>query len=86
MPDGPPESRNPGPEKQAGPENPWRQYGRYSHLALALPACVIVGLGAGAALDHWLHKSWLTLAGLLVGCVAGFTELIRGLLKANKEA
>jgi F0F1-type ATP synthase assembly protein I len=79
------ESRNPEPQKHESQENPWRQYGRYSHLALALPASAVVGLVMGAALDHWLHKSWLTLAGLLLGCVAGFTELIRGVLKANKE-
>jgi F0F1-type ATP synthase assembly protein I len=28
-------------------------------------------------LDRWLHTSWLYLAGLLVGIVAGFIEVIR---------
>lgn len=44
-----------------------------------------MGLLIGAGLDHWLKTSWITLAGLLVGCVAGFTELIRGAIKAGKD-
>ena len=47
------------PEQQPQPkkpeENPWRQYGRYSQMALALPAGVIAGLIVGALLDRWLH-------------------------------
>ena len=88
MSDQPDESRPQQPPNQANrgnQENPWRQYGRYSHLALVLPASVVAGLLLRTALDPWLHRSWVTLAGLLLGCVAGFTELIRGLLKANKE-
>jgi len=71
------------------PDNPnknvWRQIGRYSNLSMILPAAVIVGLLIGAALDHWFKTSWITLVGLLVGCVAGFTELIRGVIRASKE-
>ena len=66
-------------------KNVWRQIGRYSNLGMILPAAVIVGLLIGAALDHWLKTSWITLVGLLVGCVAGFTELIRGVIRASKE-
>lgn len=63
----------------------WRQIGRYSHLGLILPASVVVGLAIGAALDRWLKTSWITLAGLLVGCVAGFAEMIRTIMRASKE-
>ena len=63
----------------------WRQIGRYSHLGLILPASVVVGLAIGAALDRWLKTSWITLAGLLLGCVAGFAEMIRTIMKASKE-
>lgn len=73
-------------EKGKREENIWRQYGRYSHLALALPAAIVAGLVLGAALDHWLKTTWMTLAGLLLGCVAGFAELIRALLKMNRES
>jgi F0F1-type ATP synthase assembly protein I len=66
--------------------NMWRQIGHYTHLGFILPASVIVGYLIGAALDRWLHTSWISVVGLLIGCVAGFTELIREMLKASKES
>ncbi len=78
MPDTPPE--NDGQQK-----NIWRQIGRYSNLGMILPASVVVGLLIGYALDRWLKTTWITLVGLLVGCVAGFVELIRGVVQAGKE-
>ena len=86
MPDLPPEKPGSSPSGNDQPSNMWRQVGRYSHLGFILPASVVVGLAIGAALDRWLHTSWITLAGLLLGCVAGFTELIREILKANKDS
>ena len=37
----------------------------------------VAGWLIGLALDHWLHTTWLYLAGLILGIVAGFVELIR---------
>jgi F0F1-type ATP synthase assembly protein I len=73
------------PEKNGGQKNMWVQIARYSQLALALPACVVVGLLIGAALDRWLKTSYLTLVGILLGCVAGFTELIRTIIRMGKK-
>jgi len=50
---------------------------RYSGLALALPASTFVGWVIGALLDKWLHTTWLYLAGLVLGIIAGFVQLIR---------
>lgn len=55
----------------------WLQVGRYSQLAFVLPAALVVGWLIGAGLDKWLHTTWLYLAGILLGIVAGFVELIR---------
>ncbi len=74
------------PEKNNREENPWRLIGRYSNMGFILPAAVVVGLVMGSALDHWLKTTWITLVGLLLGCVAGFVELIRGAIKAGKES
>jgi F0F1-type ATP synthase assembly protein I len=79
MPDSPPESKSP---KE---ENIWQLIGRYSHLAFVLPAAIIAGLVIGHLLDRWLKTSWITLAGLFVGCIAGFAELIRGIIQSSKE-
>jgi len=53
------------------------QLANYSQLAFIFPAATVAGWLAGLALDHWLHTTWLYLAGLIVGIVAGFVELIR---------
>ncbi len=81
MPDLPPEKSNKKKE-----ENLWRQIGRYSNLAFVLPAAIVAGLVIGHLLDRWLKTSWITLAGLFVGCIAGFAELIRGIIQSSKDS
>jgi F0F1-type ATP synthase assembly protein I len=77
------------PEKEKSDQdqdqNIWRQIGRYSHLGFILPVSTLVGLGIGALLDRWLHTKWITLAGLLLGCIAGFYELAREIIRSSKE-
>ena len=80
MPDSPQENKSP---KE---ENIWRQIGRYSSLGFVLPAGIIAGLIIGHLLDRWLNTSWITLAGLFVGCIAGFAQLIRGIIQSSKES
>jgi F0F1-type ATP synthase assembly protein I len=58
---------------------------RYSSLALALPASTFVGWIIGALLDKWLHTTWLYLAGLIVGSIAGFVELIRAVTSSEAK-
>jgi F0F1-type ATP synthase assembly protein I len=55
----------------------WVQLANYSQLAFVLPAATVAGWLLGLALDHWLHTTWLYLAGLILGIAAGFVELIR---------
>ncbi len=74
------------PDKNKPEENIWRQIGKYSHLGFVLPASIVVGLAIGAALDHWLGTRWITLVGLLLGCVAGFAELMRAIIQSSKES
>ena len=65
------------------PESPERkksvlvQLANYGQLAFIFPAATVVGWLIGVALDHWLHTTWLYLAGLILGIIAGFVELIR---------
>jgi len=79
MPESPPENNNP------REENLWRLIGRSSSLGFVLPAGIIAGLIIGHLLDHWLKTSWMTLAGLFLGCIAGFAQLIRGIIQSSKE-
>jgi F0F1-type ATP synthase assembly protein I len=73
----------PSPDPNKKP-NPLLQLARYSQLAFVLPAAVVVGWLAGAGLDRWLHTTWLYLAGILLGIVAGFVELIRTVVRDSK--
>jgi F0F1-type ATP synthase assembly protein I len=70
---------NPTPEDQKSEQKKslWLQVARYSQLAFVLPAALVVGWLFGALLDKWLHTTWLYMAGIILGIVAGFVELIR---------
>jgi F0F1-type ATP synthase assembly protein I len=75
----PPEKETPDRKK-----NPWVQVGRYSELALMLPAGTVVGWLLGSALDRWLHTSWIAIVGLILGTAAGLIELIRTISRDTK--
>jgi F0F1-type ATP synthase assembly protein I len=66
-------------------KNSWVQLAKYSQLAFVFPAATVAGWLIGAAMDRWLHTTWLYLAGLILGIVAGFVELIRAALSANSK-
>lgn len=59
---------------------------KYSHIGFALPAGTVVGWLVGAALDHWLGTKWIATTGLIVGIVAGITEMIRAAVSISKES
>jgi ATP synthase protein I len=54
-------------------------------LGLLLPASVVIGWAIGLALDHWLGRHWINVAGLIFGAIAGFVETIRIVLSHSKE-
>jgi F0F1-type ATP synthase assembly protein I len=66
-----------------GKKSPWVQLAAYSQLAFVFPAATFAGWLIGAGLDRWLHTTWLYLAGLILGIVAGFVELIRTVTSAE---
>jgi F0F1-type ATP synthase assembly protein I len=61
------------------------QLASYSQLAFIFPAATVAGWLIGLALDHWLHTTWLYLAGLILGIIAGFVELIRTVTSSGSE-
>ena len=68
------------PKKQ----NFWLQAGQISQVAFVLPAATVVGWLLGSGMDRWLHTSWLWMAGLILGIVAGFVDLIRTVIANSK--
>jgi uncharacterized membrane protein YfcA len=46
-------------------------------IALVLPCAAFIGWVAGAWLDSRLHQSWLSMAGIVLGIVAGLVGAVR---------
>ncbi len=70
-------------DKEPQKRNAWVQMASYAQLAIVFPAATVIGWLVGAALDRWLHTSWIYIVGLLAGITAGFVELIRTASKSN---
>ena len=48
----------------------------YGSIGMQIGFAITIGVVAGVYLDQWLHTGpWLTLMGLLIGLVSGFTRL-----------
>ena len=62
----------------------WLQIARYSQIAFALPAATLIGWLLGSLLDRWLHTTWIYIAGLVLGMITGFVELIRMVVTEDK--
>jgi F0F1-type ATP synthase assembly protein I len=75
----------PSPEQGSPKRGFLIQLAKYSQLAFVLPAATAIGWLVGAGLDRWLHTTWLYLAGLVLGIVAGFVDLIRTVTSADSE-
>ncbi|MBI3292083.1 MAG: AtpZ/AtpI family protein [Elusimicrobia bacterium] len=53
-----------------------------SSVGLTLVLCTVVGLTIGVWLDRWLHTApWFTVSWLLMGIIAGFWNILKGLPK-----
>jgi len=73
----PPDSPNPQPPKRSSLTRGIASAERLLEIAFIMPAAVAVGWLGGAALDKWLHQHWIYIAGIALGFVAGFVEVLR---------
>ena len=56
----------------------YAQVARYSSIIFLLPSCLLVGYLIGRFLDRRLESDpWISLAGLLLGGVAGLVRVVR---------
>lgn len=60
------------------------QLARYSEIGFIIPAALIVGWLLGTLLDRWLHTRWMVTAGIILGAIAGFVQMIRIALRSAK--
>lgn len=82
MPFNPP-NPDPKPEKPLGQS--LVQAESLIQIALVLPIAVLIGWFFGAMLDRWLHQTWITVVGLILGMIAGMLEAVRMALAAGKS-
>ena len=55
----------------------WVEAEKYIQLGIMLPVAVVVGYFLGSFLDDKFGTTWIKLAGLFVGIIAGFVQLAR---------
>jgi len=79
-----PESKTRG--KAAGGLQSLVQAEKLLQVAFVLPSAMIIGWLAGAWADSKLHQSWITVVGVIFGCVAGLYYVIRLAMDAEKSA
>ena len=60
-------------------------WARYSQIAFIIPAAIVVGWLIGKLLDYWLHTHWIYIAGVIVGAIAGFIDMIRMVTRDKPE-
>lgn len=84
MPSNPP-NPDPKPAKRSSVTDGLVHAERLTQIAFILPAAVFVGWIGGAGLDKVLHQHWIYLAGIVLGCVAGFIQIFRLVLGQEKR-
>ena len=75
----------PDPLKPDDESSALKQGLKYTHIAFAIPGGTLAGWILGALFDRWLGTTWISLAGLGLGVVAGFYDLIRSVRAMSKE-
>jgi ATP synthase protein I len=53
-------------------------------IAMVLPSAVFIGWLVGSWLDHRLHHSWMTLTGIMLGCISGLYFVIQTAVAAER--
>jgi ATP synthase protein I len=55
----------------------WIQAEKMIQVALMLPCAGFIGWAIGAGLDRWLHQTWISMAGIVLGIIAGLIGAIQ---------
>ena len=54
-------------------------------LAISIPAGCLVGWLLGAWLDRHFHQGWIAIAGVVLGAVAGFVQMLTTAARYMKD-
>jgi len=81
-----PPPAKPGDKRDGGGVDTLLKAEKLTQIAFILPVSVFVGWALGAALDKWLHQSWIYIVGILLGAVAGFVQIFRLVAASGKDS
>ena len=70
-------------DDQGANQSGWAQLGRVTQLAFILPVASVIGWLLGTGLDHWLHRTWIGIVGLILGSFAGLFNLVQTVRKSD---
>jgi hypothetical protein len=73
----PPEQAKNGLAGGPGILGAWIQAEKMIQIALVLPCGGFIGWVIGAVLDRWLHQTWISMAGVVLGIIAGLVGAIQ---------
>lgn len=62
---------------RSGAFHAWVQAEKFIQIILILPSAAFIGWLIGLGLDHAFHKTWISMAGVVVGIIAGLVSAIR---------
>lgn len=70
------------PKKKTQPETSgllgaWVQAETMIQIALVMPCAAFIGWVIGAGLDRWLHQTWISMVGIVLGIIAGLVGAIQ---------
>lgn len=73
-------------DKRSGTLNAWVQAEKYIQIILVLPSAAFIGWLLGAWLDHLFHQNWISMAGIVLGIVAGLVAAVRMAIYYSSKA
>lgn len=80
-----PDEPTPAPGDAKKQKNLLVQAARYTEMGFVIPAAAFAGLLLGKLLDRWLGTNWIYIAGVIVGIIAGFIQMIRMAMAASND-
>ena len=72
-------------KEQRESRDAWAMVARYSEIGFIIPAAVFLGYLLGWLLDRWLGTHWIYIAGVIFGAVVGFVQMIRSVMRAERD-
>jgi F0F1-type ATP synthase assembly protein I len=80
-----PDVPTPEPSDAKKEKNLLVQAARYTEMGFIIPAAAFAGLLLGKLFDHWLGTHWIYIAGVVLGIIAGFVQMIRMAMAASND-